>query len=351
MRNIDPRLFRNFVAVAQELHFGRAAARLYVAQQALSRDIARLEQELGVPLFVRSTRRVALTPEGERLVPRAAELLALHDQILEEMRGADHPLMVDALRDRSTPARVLSLARDLAPDLEMEGRFHGGFGAAYPELLAHRLDVIFGRSTGFGLPFPDHLTRRLVRLEPIGLLLLETHPLAARPTIPLDAVAGLTLDTSAGNVAAPEWVQLATELAVDHGAVPSPEHHPGMAAVAAAGPEETAYHLRSTGWPIISLLDVPAIPGAVVRPFTDPVPLYPWTMVHRRDLAHPALKALEQAIDQLAAAERWREVPADGWLTSADRQLLAELQTAGSHPDGRRPPPPRSTRPRRKPPS
>ena len=102
MRNIDPRLFRNFLAVAQELHFGRAAARLYVAQQALSRDIARLERELGVPLLVRSTRRVALTAEGERLVPRAAEFLALHDQVLDEMRGSDQPLMVDALRDRST---------------------------------------------------------------------------------------------------------------------------------------------------------------------------------------------------------------------------------------------------------
>jgi DNA-binding transcriptional LysR family regulator len=326
VRNIDPRLFRNFLAVAQELHFGRAAARLYVAQQALSRDIARLERELGVPLFVRSTRRVALTAEGERLVPRAAEFLALHDRILDEMRGSDQPLMVDALRDRSTASRVLSLARELAPDLEIEGRFHGGFGAAYPELLAHRLDVIFGRSSGFGLPCPDHLTRRLVRLEPVGLLLLEDHPLAAQPTIPLSAVAGLTLDTSAGNVAAPEWVQLATELVVDHDAIPSPEHHPGMPAVAAAGPDETAYHLRATGWPIISLLDVPAIPGAVVRPFTDPIPLYPWTMVHRRNLKHPALAALDQAIDQVATAEGWSEMPASGWLASADREVLAALR-------------------------
>jgi len=326
VRNIDPRLFRSFLAVAQELHFGRAAARLYVAQQALSRDIARLERELGVPLFVRSTRRVALTTEGERLVPRAAELLALHDQILDEMRGSDQPFMVDALRDRSTASRVLSLARELAPDLEIEGRFHGGFGAAYPELLAHRLDVIFGRSTGFGLPFPDHLTRRLVRLEPVGLLLLEDHPLAVQPTIPLADVAGLTLDTSAGNVAAPEWVQLATELVVDHGAVPSPDHHPGMPAVAAAGPDETAYHLRSTGWPIISLLDVPPIPGAVVRPFTDPIPLYPWTMVHRRSLKQPALAALDQAIDEIAAAEGWWDMPESGWLASADREVLAELR-------------------------
>jgi DNA-binding transcriptional LysR family regulator len=325
VRNIDPRLFRNFLAVAQELHFGRAAARLYVAQQALSRDIARLERELGVPRLFDRPAGVALTVEGERLVPRAAEFLALHDGILDEMRGSDQSLMVDALRDRSTASRVLSLARELAPDLEIEGRFHGGFDAAYPELLAHRLDVIFGRSTGFGLPFPDHLTRRLVRLEPLGLLMLEDHPLAAQPTIPLTAVAGLTLDTSAGNVAAPEWVQLATELVVDHDAIPSPEHHPGMPAVAAAGPDETAYHLRATGWPIISLLEVPAIPGAVVRPFTDPIPLYPWTMVRRRNLKHPALASPDQAIDQLSTAEGWCEMPPSGWLATADREVLAAL--------------------------
>src|SRR5215213_4126352 len=85
----DLRLLRHFVAVAEELHFTRAAARLYLAQQALSRDIARLERQLGLRLFARTTRRVALTPDGERLLARARELLALHDQTLQELHGPD----------------------------------------------------------------------------------------------------------------------------------------------------------------------------------------------------------------------------------------------------------------------
>jgi DNA-binding transcriptional LysR family regulator len=85
---LDPRLLRYFVAVAEELHFTRAAARLYGAQQALSRDIARLERQLGVRLFTRTTRRVALTREGQRLLVRARELLALREHWRELPPGA-----------------------------------------------------------------------------------------------------------------------------------------------------------------------------------------------------------------------------------------------------------------------
>ena len=103
---LDLRLLRHFVAVAEELHFTRAAARLALAQQALSRDIARLEQQLGARLFTRTTRRVALTPEGERLLLRARELLALHDQTVREVQGLDggRPLLADLLAEGHTPA-------------------------------------------------------------------------------------------------------------------------------------------------------------------------------------------------------------------------------------------------------
>jgi DNA-binding transcriptional LysR family regulator len=73
--HLDPRLLRGFVTVAEELHFTRAAVRLHVAQQALSRDVRRLERELGAELFVRTTRQVTLTPDGERLLPYARRVL------------------------------------------------------------------------------------------------------------------------------------------------------------------------------------------------------------------------------------------------------------------------------------
>src|SRR6266545_2743168 len=138
---LDLRLLRHFVAVAEELHFTRAAARLYLAQQALSRDVRRLEQQLGVRLLTRTTRRVVLTPEGERLLLRARELLALHDQTVQELGDHDQPLLVDLLAEGHTPARLLRAARQRAPKTELVARFHGGFGAALELLLAGRLDV------------------------------------------------------------------------------------------------------------------------------------------------------------------------------------------------------------------
>ena len=315
---LDLRLLRHFVAVAEELHFTRAAARLYLAQQALSRDIARLERQLGLRLFTRTTRKVALTPDGERLLVHARGLLALHDQTLQELHGPGEarPLVVDLLAEGHTPTRVLHAARQQAPHTELVARFHGGFGAALSLVLAGRLDVAFGRSEGLGQPFPTQLARRLIRLEPLALLLPVEHPLADLDTIPLAALAGTQVDTSAGNEQAPEWVDLGARLLAAFGAQPS-QPHPH-----AAGLEETVRHLRAEGRPILTLSERSLAPGVVVRPLTDPVPLYPWAMIHHRELRHPALDALHAAADQLARHEHWLEPPPGHWIPDPDAAVF-----------------------------
>src|SRR5690348_521703 len=120
-RPLDPRLLRAFLAVAEELHFTRAAARLYVAQQALSRDVRRLERELGAELFVRTTRQVTLTADGARLLPHARRVLAAEDDLLAAFApGQSRPLLVDLNSPGlATGRRVLRRARELAPDCEL----------------------------------------------------------------------------------------------------------------------------------------------------------------------------------------------------------------------------------------
>jgi DNA-binding transcriptional LysR family regulator len=112
--DLDIRSLRAFVAVAEELHFTRAAARLFVAQQALSRDIRRLEERLGTPLFARSTRRVTLTPEGRRLLDRSRPLLSLHDEIVVELVQPSRPFLVDLMSEGRRTARDILEARRIA---------------------------------------------------------------------------------------------------------------------------------------------------------------------------------------------------------------------------------------------
>src|SRR5438270_9552957 len=78
---------RYLVALAEELHFTRAAAREHIAQPALSQQIRRLEEELGLALVERTTRRVSLTAAGELLVARARRVLAEVDAALTELDG------------------------------------------------------------------------------------------------------------------------------------------------------------------------------------------------------------------------------------------------------------------------
>lgn len=85
--DVNLRRLSYFIVVAEELHFGRAAVRLHVAQPSLSRQIRLLEADLGLTLFERSTRRVTLTPAGALLYPEAVRLLDQAERVRGWARG------------------------------------------------------------------------------------------------------------------------------------------------------------------------------------------------------------------------------------------------------------------------
>ncbi|WP_354641266.1 LysR family transcriptional regulator [Kitasatospora camelliae] len=316
-RDLHPRQLRGFVAVAETLHFGRAATRLHIAQQALSRDVRALERALGTALFHRSTRSVELTPDGRRLLPKVRRLLALHDEIATA--GESRALLVDLNSEggvETTPERVLAAARSARPDCELLARFHGGLTDAARALVEHRLDASFGRFAGLPAALRAHLVHRPVRLERLAVFLPAGHPLAARAEVPLAALSGHPVDVCAGNPGTAEWTDLGLQLFGAHGleAAPGRERPVGIG--------EFAHYLVRHGDPVLTTVDAPAVAGGVVRPLVDPVPLSLLGLVHRPGPLHPGLAALHAAAAELAAEQGWLRRPPGSWLPREDAALL-----------------------------
>ncbi|MEW6224730.1 MAG: LysR family transcriptional regulator [Chloroflexota bacterium] len=328
--DLDVRTLRHFVAVAEELSFTRAAARLFVAQQAVSRDIRQLERRLGTPLFVRTTRRVTLTPDGHRLLVRARELLAVHDAILDDVAGPGRPVIVDLLSEgRLTGPRVLEALRAAAPDLDVLGQYGHAGAPAIEQLRSAQLDIAVGRVDWIGQRSNAGLERRLVRWEPLALLLPGGHQLARLEAVPIARLEGLEIDVNPGRPDATEWTDLAGQLLALAGAVPTPPH------VSAVGLENQAHHLVRQGVPILTGVDHVEIRGGIVRPLVDPVPIYPWSIAWRAGLRADVVAAIHAAADLLAANTDWLELPEQAWLPEPEASHHSRAPSR-SNPDAPR---------------
>src|SRR5712691_5228973 len=126
--DLDPRLLRYFLAVAEELHFGRAAARLYISQPSLSNQIRKLEDTLGTPLFLRTSRQVRLTAAGRMLFDEAPAALAALEHAAEQTRLAGAGIAT-TLRLGYTPVAsfdtlpaLLATAEEDQPELTVVAR-------------------------------------------------------------------------------------------------------------------------------------------------------------------------------------------------------------------------------------
>lgn len=188
---IELRLWRQFVAVAEELHFGRAAERLHMTQPPLTQAIAQLERSLGVMLFARTKRSVQLTAEGSALLPQALELLQRAQGLAQQAQA-----LAVGEAGRLRLAFVSTVGFSLLPQWVMAFRkaFPGvqldlveATGDVQLQLLqSDEVDAGFVlHASGFAT---EGLQRMVVAQEPLVLALPEQHVLAQRKTLRLQDV-------------------------------------------------------------------------------------------------------------------------------------------------------------------
>ncbi|MEU7691499.1 LysR family transcriptional regulator [Microbispora hainanensis] len=184
--DLDLRLVRCFVVVAEHRHFGRAAEALHTTQPSLSRQIRRLEQQLGVRLLDRTTRGTHLSEAGEVFLPLATGLLRAAGQAMAQTRAAARPREITIGYTRGpfiTPA--VRALRKAEPEAEVKTRLLA-WNDSRAALLDHRVDAVVTR-----LPFAtDQLHVTVLYDEPRVLVVPLDHPLVGREWVTLDDIAG-----------------------------------------------------------------------------------------------------------------------------------------------------------------
>jgi DNA-binding transcriptional LysR family regulator len=178
---MEHRLLRAFVAVAEELHFGRAARRLHISQPPLSVMIRKLEQDLDTPLLDRTSRRVTLTEAGQALLGRARHLLAEAQRAEEEVRrvgrgeGGVLPLGYATPAAYAWLPAVIRAHRGAHPGTRLE-LFELRSAAQVEALHEGRIELGF-----VCLPLdPKGAVLQPVLEDPLEVILPREHPLAQR---------------------------------------------------------------------------------------------------------------------------------------------------------------------------
>lgn len=279
------RHLRYFVTVAEERHFGRAAERLHMAQPPLSQQIRRLEADLGVELFVRTTRRVDLTAAGAAYLERARAILASVVGAADEARrvaaGAVGHVALGCVGS-ATYSLLPALSRRLADELPgVEFSFRGEM------LVADQLDALRERTIDLALlrtPVTDgSLTVTTLRKERLVVAVPSGHRLAARRQLRVADLARTDLIVhSAGRRSA--MYDVVRRLFADAGEAPRIRHEVGetstLVTLVAGG-----LGVAVVPQPVSAL----ALAGVTYVPLVRPVANIELAVAHRTDRTEPHL--------------------------------------------------------------
>lgn len=179
--NIELRHLRYFIAVAETLHFGRAAEKLHISQPPLSQQIQILEQQVGALLLERNNRNVRLTPAGRQFLEQAWQIMAQVNQAADraarmhrgELGEVTIGFTASAPFIKSISASLLAF-RQQHPDVHIQ-MVDTNTKQQIDPLLTGKLDIGIMRNT----PLPDALDYQLLLREPLIAVVHQDHPLAS----------------------------------------------------------------------------------------------------------------------------------------------------------------------------
>jgi len=186
---MELRHLRCFMAVAEELHFARAAEKLHMEQSPLSRTIRELEEDLGIQLFVRTSRSTRPTLAGRLFLGHVPRVFAALEQARESVKAAANGFQGQlriALSDRVTPARLSALlARCREEDPEIEVRL---FDVPLPQLLQGLHDELYDVGCAMADEVGDGLIVEPAWEDELMVAVPARHPALTHRRIPLDEV-------------------------------------------------------------------------------------------------------------------------------------------------------------------
>lgn len=308
---MEHRQLQYFVAVAEELHFGRAAERLHIAGPSLSQQIKALERELGVRLLERDRRSVALTGAGRSLLEDARQILALTGQAARRARTAGETSAALRLGYVSwLPPEIATLVQpptELVVDewvLPSHTQVHR-VAEGTLDLAVAWLTAESAREAG--------VIPHLVRHEPLNAVLPATDPAARRAAVPARDV---TVLVDADEPTWWSWNVFARAFAADTGA--------SVVDIEDGGIAGTAFHRHACrlGRPVLASPkrhSAPLPPELVRRPVRSPSPVWTWSLLHRESDDRELIGQTVASLRAFAGASGWISPPeAPWWLPSDD---------------------------------
>jgi DNA-binding transcriptional LysR family regulator len=288
-----------FVAVAEELHFGRAAQRLRITQPPLSFQIRSLERELGVQLFVRG-RRVQLTEAGRALLEKAREAIDAADAAA---RAAQQASLATNGRLRvgypaagifELPPLALRTFQERFPNIGVE-TVVATTGAHLEALRSRQLDVAFVR---LGVLDRETMQFRTLQPEPLVLAVPEHHVLAQLPAVPVERLAGEPIILFPCALEPLLYRYLITDVLGRSRVAPTVALE-ATTVESACSAVAARLGVAFVGEPLTRIF---AIPGVAYRPFAPPAPLSKLGVAWRQDATSNAVRWFLEVLDELAEA-------------------------------------------------